>query len=99
MRAGFRAPSGRRDPLQAGAVPEPFLTPDPQTRRRGLPSVCSDPTEAWEAAPGRLPPFCLLRGGKMCCEKWSQVAEMFLFIEDLEEDCKILCLCSRAFLE
>ncbi|XP_006924032.1 trimethylguanosine synthase [Pteropus alecto] len=35
----------------------------------------------------------------MCCEKWSQVAEMFLFIEDLEEDCKILCLCSRAFLE
>ncbi|XP_036734787.2 trimethylguanosine synthase isoform X1 [Manis pentadactyla] len=35
----------------------------------------------------------------MCCEKWSRVAEMFLFIEDLEEDCKILCLCSRAFVE
>nr|KAF6426937.1 trimethylguanosine synthase 1 [Molossus molossus] len=35
----------------------------------------------------------------MCCEKWSHVAEMFLFIEDLEEDCKILCLCSRAFVE
>lgn len=24
---------------------------------------------------------------------------MFLFVEDLEEDCKILCLCSRAFVE
>ncbi|XP_004679929.1 PREDICTED: trimethylguanosine synthase [Condylura cristata] len=35
----------------------------------------------------------------MCCEKWSRVAEMFLFIEDLGEDCKILCLCSRAFVE
>lgn len=35
----------------------------------------------------------------MCCEKWSRVAEMFLFIEDLEEDSKILCLCSRAFVE
>nr|XP_021544016.1 trimethylguanosine synthase [Neomonachus schauinslandi] len=35
----------------------------------------------------------------MCCEKWSRVAEMFLFIEDLEEDYKILCLCSRAFVE
>ncbi|XP_070248930.1 trimethylguanosine synthase [Myotis yumanensis] len=35
----------------------------------------------------------------MCCEKWSHVAEMFLFIEDLEEDYKILCLCSRAFVE
>ncbi|XP_036884457.1 trimethylguanosine synthase [Sturnira hondurensis] len=35
----------------------------------------------------------------MCCEKWSRVAEMFLFIEDLEEDNKILCLCSRAFVE
>ncbi|ELW71973.1 Trimethylguanosine synthase [Tupaia chinensis] len=35
----------------------------------------------------------------MCCEKWSRVAEMYLFIEDREEDCKILCLCSRAFVE
>ncbi|XP_054437868.1 trimethylguanosine synthase [Pteronotus mesoamericanus] len=35
----------------------------------------------------------------MCCEKWSRVAEMFLFIEDLQEDNKILCLCSRAFVE
>ncbi|XP_043457020.1 trimethylguanosine synthase [Prionailurus bengalensis] len=35
----------------------------------------------------------------MCCDKWSRVAEMFLFVEDLEEDCKILCLCSRAFVE
>ncbi|XP_032277450.1 trimethylguanosine synthase isoform X3 [Phoca vitulina] len=35
----------------------------------------------------------------MCCEKWNRVAEMFLFIEDLEEDYKILCLCSRAFVE
>ncbi|XP_038435255.1 trimethylguanosine synthase isoform X1 [Canis lupus familiaris] len=35
----------------------------------------------------------------MCCEKWSRVAEMFLFVEDLEEDAGILCLCSRAFVE
>ncbi|XP_053414389.1 trimethylguanosine synthase [Nycticebus coucang] len=35
----------------------------------------------------------------MCCEKWSRVAEMLLFIEDRGEDCKILCLCSRAFVE
>nr|XP_008980898.3 trimethylguanosine synthase isoform X2 [Callithrix jacchus] len=35
----------------------------------------------------------------MCCEKWSRVAEMFLFLEDREEECKILCLCSRAFVE
>ncbi|XP_058555588.1 trimethylguanosine synthase isoform X2 [Neofelis nebulosa] len=35
----------------------------------------------------------------MCCDKWSRVAEMFLFVEDREEDCKILCLCSRAFVE
>ncbi|XP_060054873.1 trimethylguanosine synthase isoform X2 [Erinaceus europaeus] len=35
----------------------------------------------------------------MCCEKWSRVAEMCLFIDDLEEDFKILCLCSRAFVE
>ncbi|XP_075405789.1 trimethylguanosine synthase [Tenrec ecaudatus] len=35
----------------------------------------------------------------MCCEKWSRVAEMLLFIEDLAEDCKIRCLCSRAFVE
>ncbi|KAK2500282.1 hypothetical protein MC885_006183, partial [Smutsia gigantea] len=46
-----------------------------------------------------LPQGFLLPGGRMCCEKWSRVAEMFLFIEDLEEDCKILCLCSRAFVE
>ncbi|XP_047405635.1 trimethylguanosine synthase isoform X2 [Sciurus carolinensis] len=35
----------------------------------------------------------------MCCEKWNHVAEMFLFIDDREEDCKIHCLCSRAFVE
>uniref|UniRef100_A0A2K6T782 Trimethylguanosine synthase n=1 Tax=Saimiri boliviensis boliviensis TaxID=39432 RepID=A0A2K6T782_SAIBB len=35
----------------------------------------------------------------MCCEKWSRVAEMCLFLEDREEECKILCLCSRAFVE
>ncbi|XP_074134611.1 trimethylguanosine synthase isoform X3 [Sminthopsis crassicaudata] len=35
----------------------------------------------------------------MLCGKWSLVAEMVLFIEDLEEDLKILCLCSRAFVE
>ncbi|XP_005396132.1 PREDICTED: trimethylguanosine synthase [Chinchilla lanigera] len=34
----------------------------------------------------------------MCCEKWSHVAEMFLFVED-REDRKIHCLCSRAFVE
>ncbi|XP_033616619.1 trimethylguanosine synthase [Fukomys damarensis] len=34
----------------------------------------------------------------MCCEKWSHVAEMFLFIED-REDYKIHCLCTRAFVE
>lgn len=35
----------------------------------------------------------------MCCEKWSRVAEMFLFLEDREEEFKILCVCSRAFVE
>ncbi|XP_003420052.2 trimethylguanosine synthase [Loxodonta africana] len=35
----------------------------------------------------------------MCCEKWSRVAEMYLFPEDLEEDYRIRCLCSRAFVE
>ncbi|CAK7289207.1 Trimethylguanosine synthase [Vulpes lagopus] len=35
----------------------------------------------------------------MCCEKWSRVADMFLFVEDREEDAGILCLCSRAFVE
>ncbi|XP_027733186.1 trimethylguanosine synthase-like [Vombatus ursinus] len=35
----------------------------------------------------------------MLCGKWSLVAEMVLFVEDLEEDLKILCLCSRAFVE
>ncbi|XP_051015694.1 trimethylguanosine synthase [Acomys russatus] len=35
----------------------------------------------------------------MCCEKWNHVAEMLLFIEDREEEFKILCLCSRAFVE
>uniref|UniRef100_A0A2K5ES20 Trimethylguanosine synthase n=1 Tax=Aotus nancymaae TaxID=37293 RepID=A0A2K5ES20_AOTNA len=35
----------------------------------------------------------------MCCEKWSRVAEMFFFLEDREEEYKILCLCSRAFVE
>ncbi|XP_062935568.1 trimethylguanosine synthase isoform X1 [Cynocephalus volans] len=34
----------------------------------------------------------------MCCEKWSRVAELILFVEDREEE-KILCLCSRAFVE
>ncbi|XP_032466067.1 trimethylguanosine synthase [Phocoena sinus] len=35
----------------------------------------------------------------MYCEKWSSVAEMCLFLEDLREDSCILCLCSRAFVE
>ncbi|KAL6040923.1 hypothetical protein STEG23_037899 [Scotinomys teguina] len=35
----------------------------------------------------------------MCCEKWNHVAEMLLFIEDRDEEYKILCLCSRAFVE
>ncbi|KAB1256435.1 Trimethylguanosine synthase [Camelus dromedarius] len=35
----------------------------------------------------------------MCCEKWSSVAEMCLFLEDREEAATILCLCSRAFVE
>lgn len=35
----------------------------------------------------------------MCCEKWSHVAEMLLFIEDRDEEDKIHCLCSRAFVE
>ncbi|XP_052031974.1 trimethylguanosine synthase isoform X2 [Apodemus sylvaticus] len=35
----------------------------------------------------------------MCCEKWNHVAEMLLFIEDREEESKIHCLCSRAFVE
>uniref|UniRef100_A0A8C6HIW0 Trimethylguanosine synthase n=1 Tax=Mus spicilegus TaxID=10103 RepID=A0A8C6HIW0_MUSSI len=35
----------------------------------------------------------------MCCEKWNHVAEMLLFIEDREEEYKIVCLCSRAFVE
>ncbi|EHB15012.1 Trimethylguanosine synthase [Heterocephalus glaber] len=35
----------------------------------------------------------------MCCEKWSHVAEMFLFFEDREKDYKIHCLCTRAFVE
>lgn len=38
-------------------------------------------------------------GNEMCCEKWNHVAEMLLFIEDREEEYKILCLCSRAFVE
>ncbi|XP_061027331.1 trimethylguanosine synthase isoform X3 [Eubalaena glacialis] len=35
----------------------------------------------------------------MYCEKWSFVAEMCLFLEDLREGSCILCLCSRAFVE
>lgn len=35
----------------------------------------------------------------MCCEKWSHVAEMLLFIEDRDEEDTIHCLCSRAFVE
>lgn len=35
----------------------------------------------------------------MCCEKWSRVAEMCLFLEDLQEGSRILCFCSRAFVE
>ncbi|XP_058899391.1 trimethylguanosine synthase [Kogia breviceps] len=35
----------------------------------------------------------------MYCEKWSSVAEMCLFLEDLREGSCILCLCSRAFVE
>ncbi|XP_074058530.1 trimethylguanosine synthase [Macrotis lagotis] len=35
----------------------------------------------------------------MLCGKWSLVAEMVLFVGDLREDVRILCLCSRAFVE
>ncbi|XP_072460714.1 trimethylguanosine synthase isoform X2 [Notamacropus eugenii] len=35
----------------------------------------------------------------MLCGKWSLVAEMVLYIEGLEEDLKVVCLCSRAFVE
>lgn len=35
----------------------------------------------------------------MYCEKWRPVAEMCLFLEDLREGSRILCLCSRAFVE
>ncbi|VTJ76490.1 Hypothetical predicted protein [Marmota monax] len=35
----------------------------------------------------------------MCCEKWNHVAEIFLFVDEREEDCRIHCLCSRAFVE
>ncbi|KAM4687313.1 trimethylguanosine synthase [Discoglossus pictus] len=30
--------------------------------------------------------------------EWIQVAEMFLYLDDLDEDSKIMCLCSRAFV-
>lgn len=75
-----------RSSLADRAAPCLFLTPHPRGARP-------------EAGLVPLPQGFLLRVGKMCCEKWSRVAEMFLFIEDLEEDCKILCLCSRAFVE
>ncbi|XP_004580647.2 trimethylguanosine synthase [Ochotona princeps] len=36
----------------------------------------------------------------MCCERWSRVAEMRLFVEAREEEePAILCLCSRAFVD
>ncbi|MXQ93321.1 hypothetical protein E5288_WYG008032 [Bos mutus] len=35
----------------------------------------------------------------MYCKKWRPVAEMCLFLEDLREGSRILCLCSRAFVE
>ncbi|XP_030070389.1 trimethylguanosine synthase [Microcaecilia unicolor] len=35
----------------------------------------------------------------MICEKWSQVAEMVLCIEELDEALGIMCLCSRAFVD
>ncbi|XP_073535409.1 trimethylguanosine synthase isoform X2 [Phyllobates terribilis] len=33
----------------------------------------------------------------MLCVEWSQVAEMCLYLDDLTEDRRITCLCSRAF--
>ncbi|XP_044150172.1 trimethylguanosine synthase isoform X2 [Bufo gargarizans] len=33
----------------------------------------------------------------MLCVEWNQVAEMCLYVDDLSEDSRILCLCSRAF--
>lgn len=50
-RAGFLASSGRRNSLQTGVIPDSFLTHHPQTSRRVLLSVSSNPAEAWEAGP------------------------------------------------
>ncbi|XP_069813661.1 trimethylguanosine synthase [Dendropsophus ebraccatus] len=33
----------------------------------------------------------------MLCVEWNQVAEMCLYLDDLNEDSRIMCLCSRAF--
>ncbi|XP_075126618.1 trimethylguanosine synthase [Leptodactylus fuscus] len=33
----------------------------------------------------------------MLCVEWNQVAEMCLYLEDENEDSRIICLCSRAF--
>ncbi|KAG9478811.1 hypothetical protein GDO78_012461 [Eleutherodactylus coqui] len=33
----------------------------------------------------------------MLCVEWNQVAEMCLYLDDLEDDSRIICLCSRAF--
>lgn len=71
-----------------------------RARRRGLLSVSGAQPRLGRRVLLRLSQGCFfLGGGEMCCEKWSHVAEMFLFIEGLEEDYKILCLCTRAFVE
>ncbi|KAG8520688.1 Trimethylguanosine synthase, partial [Galemys pyrenaicus] len=77
--------------------PGPVPNPLPTGTRRDLLSVFRE--RAGQPAPCHLGRGCRFSSGKMCCEKWSRVAEMFLFIEDLEEDYKILCLCTRAFVE
>ncbi|XP_075682348.1 trimethylguanosine synthase isoform X2 [Rhinoderma darwinii] len=33
----------------------------------------------------------------MLCVEWYQVAEMCLYLDDLDEDSRIMCFCSRAF--
>ncbi|KAG8570816.1 hypothetical protein GDO81_011433 [Engystomops pustulosus] len=33
----------------------------------------------------------------MLCVEWNQVAEMCLYLDDMSDDSRILCLCSRAF--
>lgn len=89
-------PAAASDLAPQPAAPSQPLTPSAR-REAALRSAgpCRGPGARPAPCAAGLPPL----RRKMCCEKWSHVAEMFLFIEDLEEDSKILCLCSRAFVE